>query len=66
VIAEWFSASRTVPGWASLITAISLFSGCQLLMLGVIGEYLGRTYLTVSSKPQSLVRSITSHQPKEQ
>jgi len=65
VIAEWFSADRTVPGWASLITAISLFSGCQLLMLGVIGEYLGRTYLTVSSKPQSLVRSITSHQPKE-
>jgi undecaprenyl-phosphate 4-deoxy-4-formamido-L-arabinose transferase len=33
-------------------------------MLGVIGEYLGRTYLTVSSKPQSLVRSITSHQPE--
>jgi undecaprenyl-phosphate 4-deoxy-4-formamido-L-arabinose transferase len=64
VIAEWFSTSRTVPGWASLITAISLFSGCQLLMLGVIGEYLGRTYLTVSSKPQSLVRSITSHQPE--
>jgi undecaprenyl-phosphate 4-deoxy-4-formamido-L-arabinose transferase len=43
--------------------AISIFSGAQLLILGLIGEYVGRAYLTVSGKPQSLVRSVTIHQP---
>ena len=61
VLIEWLFGANGVPGWASLMIAVALFSGCQLLMLGVIGEYLGRTYLTVSSKPQALVRSITTH-----
>jgi hypothetical protein len=30
-------------------------------MLGIMGEYLGRAFLTVSGKPQSLVRAITTH-----
>lgn len=43
-------------GWGSLMAALTLFSGTQLLLLGVVGEYLGRTYLRVSDKPQSVVR----------
>ena len=31
-----------VVGWSSTMTAIALFSGVQLLVLGIIGEYLGR------------------------
>lgn len=46
------------PGWASLMGALAVFSGAQLLMLGIIGEYLGRAFLTVSGKPQSLVRRV--------
>lgn len=46
------------PGWGSLMAAISIFSGGQLMMLGVIGEYVGRAYMTVSGKPQSLVRQV--------
>ncbi len=38
-----------------------MFSGAQLLMLGIIGEYVGRAFLTVSGKPQSLVRSVITH-----
>ena len=64
VFVEWGYGSSGVPGWASLMTAVALFSGCQLLMLGVIGEYLGRTYLTVSGKPQSLVRRIVTMTPE--
>jgi undecaprenyl-phosphate 4-deoxy-4-formamido-L-arabinose transferase len=38
--------------------ALAVFSGAQLLMLGITGEYVGRAFLTVSGKPQSLTRSI--------
>ena len=46
-------------GWASLMAAVLLLSGVQLLILGIDGEYLGRLYLTVNRKPQSVVKSIT-------
>jgi glycosyltransferase involved in cell wall biosynthesis len=52
-------------GWSSLMAAVSLFSGSQLLILGVIGEYVGRSYMTVSGKPQSLIRGVTKHRPME-
>ena len=45
-------------GWGTLMAALLLFSGVQLLMLGVIGEYLGRMFLTVNHRPQSVVRSV--------
>ena len=44
---------QTPPGWASLTVAVMLLSGVQLLILGLIGEYLGRLYLTVNRKPQT-------------
>ena len=46
-------------GWASLMAAVLLLSGVQLLILGIVGEYLGRLYLTANRKPQSVVKSIT-------
>ena len=48
--------NREPLGWGSLMAALLLFSGTQLLLLGVVGEYIGRTYLRVSEKPQSVVR----------
>ncbi len=56
--------SREPLGWGSLMSALLVFSGTQLLLLGVVGEYVGRTYLHVSEKPQSIVRSrISKCQP---
>jgi hypothetical protein len=49
----------TPPGWASLSVAVLLLSGVQLTMLGLIGEYLGRLYLTINRKPQTVVRTVT-------
>jgi glycosyltransferase involved in cell wall biosynthesis len=43
-------------GWASLMAALLIFSGTQLMLLGIVGEYIGRIYLRVSEKPQSVVR----------
>ncbi len=45
-------------GWASLMAAVLLLSGVQLVILGIIGEYLGRLYLTANKKPQSAVKSV--------
>jgi len=44
-------------GWSSLMAAILLLSGTQLLLLGIMGEYVGRIYLGISDKPQSVVRA---------
>lgn len=45
-------------GWGSLMGALLVFSGAQLVMLGLIGEYIGRMFLTVNGRPQSVVRSV--------
>jgi undecaprenyl-phosphate 4-deoxy-4-formamido-L-arabinose transferase len=51
------------PGWASLMAALMLLSGVQLMILGIVGEYLGRLYLTANRKPQSVVRSVMRAEP---
>jgi len=51
------------PGWASVFAAILLLSGVQLLILGIVGEYLGRLYLTANKKPQSVVKAVTRADP---
>ncbi len=56
---------RTPPGWASLTVAVMLLSGVQLLILGLIGEYLGRLYLTVNRKPQAVVREVSRNEAAE-
>jgi undecaprenyl-phosphate 4-deoxy-4-formamido-L-arabinose transferase len=48
---------QNIPsGWASTIVTITFFAGLQLSVLGIMGEYLGRLFLTVSAQPQFLVR----------
>jgi dolichol-phosphate mannosyltransferase len=43
------------PGWSSLIVAVSLLSGVQLITLGFIGEYIGRIYDEVKGRPLYLI-----------
>jgi len=50
----------TPPGWASLMAATLMLSGVQLVLLGVLGEYLGRLFLTVNRKPQAIVREVVT------
>ena len=63
VVAQHYFIGPQQKGWASLMAAISIFSGSQLLILGLLGEYIGRTYLTLAGKPQSLVRETSFHEP---
>ncbi len=62
LIEHYFSDVQQV-GWGSLMAAVAIFSGSQLLILGVLGEYVGRAYMTVSRKPQALVRDVTAYKP---
>jgi glycosyltransferase involved in cell wall biosynthesis len=45
-------------GWASVLVSVVLFSGVQLVMLGLLGEYLGRLFLTENQTPQFVVREV--------
>ncbi|HWJ82282.1 MAG TPA: glycosyltransferase [Nocardioides sp.] len=46
-----FEPERSVPGWAFLGTGLFLLGGVQLIMLGVLGSYLGRVYQETQGRP---------------
>jgi len=54
----WIAEKGPAFGWGSLMAALLTFSGVQLVLLGVIGEYIGRMFLTVNQRPQSIVREV--------
>ena len=45
-----------VDGWPSLVCIISLASGVQLFCLGIVGQYLARTYMEVKKRPIYLIK----------
>lgn len=55
IVVRTLLLGRDVPGYASLIAAITFFSGVQLISLGVIGEYLGRIFVEVKRRPLFVV-----------
>lgn len=50
---------NTAPGWASMLLAISFFSGIQLLTLGIMGEYIGRLYMESKQRPMYFLSEET-------
>lgn len=46
-----------VSGFTSLIVSVTIFSGVQLLTLGIIGEYIGRIALNINKMPQFKIRN---------
>jgi dolichol-phosphate mannosyltransferase len=45
-----------VPGWASILVAVSFIGGVQLTLLGMLGLYVGRIYEEVKSRPLYVIR----------
>jgi len=61
-----FFVTRNQPeGWTSIILLILILGGLILLSLGMIGEYLGRIYLTVNHRPQFIIRDVISKRERE-
>ena len=56
----WIAVESTlignaVPGWSTLAVGLMLFSGIQLISIGILGEYIGRIYDEVKQRPLYLV-----------
>lgn len=60
----WIQKNLTV-GIPTVLGGIVCFSGIQLMMLGLVGEYLGRLYLDQTGTPQYIVRRSTRAKPTE-
>jgi hypothetical protein len=58
VAVMWWRGIGPDYGWGSLMAGLLIFSGTQLILLGLIGEYIGRMFLTVNQRPQSVVREV--------
>jgi glycosyltransferase involved in cell wall biosynthesis len=56
VLLRFFIHGSPVPGFAFLASIISIFSGAQLLVLGIIGEYLSRIYFRTMDQPPYVVK----------
>ncbi|WP_192348902.1 glycosyltransferase family 2 protein [Algoriphagus sp. Y33] len=55
----------TVPGWASLVASIVFLSGIQLMVLGVIGEYIGKMYMELKQRPIYLIAKTNITLPSD-
>ena len=55
-----FISGQAVTGWASLAILISVLGAVILLMLGIIGEYLGKMFMQCKNRPEYIVRSGNS------
>ncbi len=53
----YFSGS-TIVGWASLMSAITFFSGITILFMGIIGEYIASIFVEVKNRPTYIIDKI--------
>ena len=50
---------KTVAGWSSIVCIICFMGGIQLICLGVLGEYIGKTYMEVKARPRYIISERT-------
>ena len=58
IIVQKLILDNIQTGWSSLISVLLIIGGLIMLMLGIMGEYLGRIYLCINHTPQYVVRNI--------
>lgn len=56
-----FATGNAISGWASTIIVILFMGGVQMLSLGIIGEYVGRTYLETKHRPRFIIGDKTKN-----
>lgn len=59
-LVSWIGG-RAVPGWTSLLSAVGLLGGAQLVMMGILGEYLGRLYEQAKGRPLFIIENVYRH-----
>lgn len=63
VMLRWLLGGSDVAGFTFLAAAVTLFSGTQLLSLGIIGEYVGRMHFRSMGRPPYTIRATTDSDP---
>lgn len=63
ITAETLLFGADLAGWPTLAAGIMLFSGVQLMSIGILGEYIGRIYDEVKQRPSYLVARDDDHSP---
>ena len=58
VVIRKFVVPTIEMGWSSIIASIFFLGGLILVMLGLIGEYIGRIYISINNAPQYTIREI--------
>ena len=58
-----FFRGTAVPGWTSIVIVGSLIGGFQSILLGLVGEYVGRLYEEVKRRPLYLVAETYGFEP---
>lgn len=60
LVAKFLAPETIVPGWAFIVIAICLIGGIQLIMLGVLGGYIGRIYVESQNRPLYIIESVSA------
>ncbi|MDR6929402.1 glycosyltransferase family 2 protein [Pseudomonas sp. BE134] len=58
IVVRTLTLGVEVPGYASLASIILFMSGLQMIGMGILGEYVGRTYLESKRRPAYIIRSV--------
>jgi dolichol-phosphate mannosyltransferase len=65
VLYKKFISLEAIPGWTSTLLSIFFFGAIQLIIFGIIGEYLGRIYEEVKRRPPYVVRKVIGRSSDE-
>jgi undecaprenyl-phosphate 4-deoxy-4-formamido-L-arabinose transferase len=55
-----FDTRYVLSGWSSTISMFLFIGGMIMLMLGIIGEYIGRIYISINNSPQYVIKEIVN------
>jgi dolichol-phosphate mannosyltransferase len=57
VLGSWF-AGLAVQGWASIMATMLIIGSVQLIVIGILGEYIGRLYMQSKARPLFIVDQV--------
>lgn len=60
IISKLFIHSNIVPGYSSIMAVLLFVAGIIMLMLGLIGEYIGRIYISINNSPQYVIKETVN------
>ncbi len=58
VVIQYFTLGNDISGYTTIVCLILLIGGIQMILLGIIGEYLARTYIETKQRPVYIVKDI--------